>query len=137
MEIKNLATHIPQKLTVYEFLTELNFEQLEEMKKMIEEVKLLKGFFFEKAKKMVAKDIEKYKKSIIEIVKDNQKDYTKYSLTDLFKEMYHQSIFQQGYTEESENDFGYVLYMARVEEDREDELLEFAGKEFEKHLESV
>jgi hypothetical protein len=39
-KIFNLATHIPQNLTVYEFLTELNEKQLKEMKEMIAEVEL-------------------------------------------------------------------------------------------------
>lgn len=41
-EYFNLATYIPEKLTVYEMLTELNLEQLNEMKEMVEEVKLNK-----------------------------------------------------------------------------------------------
>lgn len=38
----NLATYIPDRLTVYEMLTELNLEQLDEMKEMVEEVKLMR-----------------------------------------------------------------------------------------------
>jgi hypothetical protein len=39
-KIVNLAKYIPENLTVYEFLTELNEKQLNEMKEMVAEVEL-------------------------------------------------------------------------------------------------
>ena len=42
VEKYNLATHIPEKLTVYEFLTELNLEQLNDLQEMVKEVKIEK-----------------------------------------------------------------------------------------------
>jgi hypothetical protein len=41
----NLATYIPEKLTVYEMLTELNLEQLKDLEEMIEEVRIMKTDF--------------------------------------------------------------------------------------------
>jgi hypothetical protein len=38
----NLATTVPSHLTVYEFLTELNLEQLDEMKEIVREVKQMR-----------------------------------------------------------------------------------------------
>jgi hypothetical protein len=38
----NLATYIPEKLTVYEMLTELNEEQLKDLEEMIAEIRQMR-----------------------------------------------------------------------------------------------
>lgn len=80
--------------------------------------------YTELAIKMIREDIIENKESYLSITKN----------PDDFAEMFYQSTMKQGHWNESREDFGWVLYAARVIEDNEYLLILYAKSVFKNLL---